>query len=36
MTLSLILKRIDTLKAEIDALRPLDAVQERRTMQKFR
>jgi len=36
MTLSLILKRIDTLKAEIDALRPLDAAQERRTMQKFR
>ena len=36
MTLSSILKRIDALKAQIDALRPLDAAQERRMMQKFR
>lgn len=31
-----IFKQVDQLKAEIDALRPIDASQERRIMQKFR
>ncbi len=36
MELNELLERIDQLKAEIDALRPIDAAQERRIMQKFR
>jgi len=36
MELIELLEQVDQLKAEIDALRPIDAVQERRIMQKFR
>ena len=36
MDLSEILKQVDQLKTEIDSLRPIDAAQERRIMQKFR
>ena len=36
MDLRAILDRIDTLKAEIDALRPIDAEQEARVMQRLR
>ena len=31
-----VLEKVDRLKAELDALRPLDAEQEARAMQKFR
>ena len=36
MELNELLEQVDPLKAEIDALRPIDAAQERRIMQKFR
>ncbi|GJM41302.1 MAG: hypothetical protein DHS20C20_15840 [Ardenticatenaceae bacterium] len=36
MELNLLLEQVNQLKAEIDALRPIDAAQERRIMQKFR
>ncbi|MCP4419906.1 MAG: Fic family protein, partial [Chloroflexi bacterium] len=36
MELKELLQQVDQLKAEIDILRPIDAVQERRIMQKFR
>ena len=36
MELNELLEQVDQLKAEIDALRPIDAAQERRIMQKFR
>ena len=36
MELNDLLKQVDQLKAEIDELRPIDAAQERRIMQKFR
>jgi Fic family protein len=36
MELNDLLKQVDQLKAELDALRPIDAAQERRIMQKFR
>jgi len=36
MELNELLEQVDRLKAEIDALRPIDAAQERRIMQKFR
>ncbi|MCA9927500.1 MAG: hypothetical protein KC419_03440 [Anaerolineales bacterium] len=36
MDLNEILKQIDALIAEIDALRPIDPAQEQRIMQKFR
>ncbi len=36
MDLALLIQRIDTLKAEIDALRPIDAEQEARVMQMLR
>ncbi|VAW30886.1 Fic domain protein, MA2133 type [hydrothermal vent metagenome] len=36
MELNELLQQVDQLKAEIEGLRPIDAVQERRIMQKFR
>lgn len=36
MNLTTLLEQIDAKKAEIDALRPIDALQERRIMDKFR
>ncbi len=36
MELRLIITRVDQLRAEIDALRPIDAEQEARVMQMFR
>lgn len=36
MELNELLEQVNELKAEIDALRPIDAAQERRIMQKFR
>ncbi|WP_420640986.1 Fic family protein [Candidatus Leptofilum sp.] len=36
MEMNVLLERVNHLKAEVDALRPIDAAQERRIMQKFR
>lgn len=36
MTLPTMIRRVDELKAAIDALRPIDWEQEQRIMQKFR